>query len=373
MTRQGLLLLSSVLSLSACDASSTSKSGADAGPGLDGGDTGGQNGTDEDAGSIAQDAGSTGDDASSATDSGVPVDPTLWEGCPGADAYTGPTEGKHPVTATGSAIYCALFDESRTLKEELRAKAMLRVAEGAYSLNAEAAQSYRLPLCIRTRESPEPVLGEAGSVTYETSTYDNLTYHNYVYSQAWTLGNVTQNLTARLQLIATEAKPASLTLDGSERPLFEQDASRFDVELCQGMSECWPVLQFRSCDFDAARLNLHEVELDDGNVTLSLRIGESFASTEPGAFVRAQGTFRGVAFDQTDYWKLIYNPDHHHFARDFAVLFDEPIDGVCGLEVSRLEPFEPDSEPDEAYAIDCDLERIDTLKVESHKLSFPEE
>ena len=86
------------------------------------------------------------------------------------------------------------------------------------------------------------------------------------------------------------------------------------------------------------------------------------ASTEPAAFVRAEGNLDGTDFLQTDYYKLIYNPEHHHFSRDFAVLFDAPIGEVCGLKVLHLDPWggEP---PTEVHTIECDLGSLGTREV----------
>ena len=105
---------------------------------------------------------------------------------------------------------------------------------------------------------------------------------------------------------------------------------------------------------------------------LELHIGQSFASTEPGAFVRAHGRFAGTDFDQSDYFHLVYNPTHHHFSRDFAVFFDAPIDGACGIEIAHLETHDQDSEPDVAYAVDCELGRLRELSVTSHVWQRPE-
>jgi len=55
------------------------------------------------------------------------------------------------------------------------------------------------------------------------------------------------------------------------------------------------------------------------------------ASTEPAMFVAATGTLDGTTFIQTDYWKLVYLPAHHHFVRNFAVLFEGASSGACGL------------------------------------------
>ena len=95
------------------------------------------------------------------------------------------------------------------------------------------------------------------------------------------------------------------------------------------------------------------------------------ASTEPGAFVRAHGTFKGKAFDQRDYCKLVYNPAHHHFVRNFAVLFDSPIDGACGFQVTGLEPFDDTGTPNVAARVDCALNEGAAIGIASHQHTAP--
>jgi hypothetical protein len=48
--------------------------------------------------------------------------------------------------------------------------------------------------------------------------------------------------------------------------------------------------------------------------------------------------------------------------RDFAVLFDVPIDGVCGVKITGLEPVD-DAVADEAFAVDCELNHLEELTV----------
>ena len=96
------------------------------------------------------------------------------------------------------------------------------------------------------------------------------------------------------------------------------------------------------------------------------------AATEPAAFVRASGSLDGQSFEQADYWKLIYNPSHHHFSRDFAVLFDAPIGSACGLKATEVDPW-GDAPPAQVHTIDCELGEIDErlLSSESYEEIAP--
>jgi len=138
-----------------------------------------------------------------------------------------------------------------------------------------------------------------------------------------------------------------------------------DNMLCT--DQCWSLESYRfdSCTFVGALfLDLFSIDFGSGQLDLHLEMGTSMASTEPAAFVRAEGTFSGVPFDQQDYYHLIYNPEHHHFARDYAILFDAPIAGACGLKALGLVPWEP-YDITGLFSIDCDLSDIGELNVTS--------
>jgi hypothetical protein len=338
--------------------------GGSGGAGMSGGGGAGSGGagTSGSGGGNPRDGGSD-EDAGSDPGSGMS---DLWLGCPDEDDYPGTPNGPHILVATDGATYCSTFHESRTLKEELAAKAMLRIAPGSYGLPGADAATFGLPLCIRFASAPHPRMTRSGATTHTELSGGGITTHAYYYRQRFAFGADMLTLETRMELLSTGDEAPVITLDGENVPAFE-DAARASFTLCEDPDDCFPNWNFDSCTFGNARVQVHAVTLGgDGNVELELHIGESFASTEPGAFVRATGTFRGQAFDQRDYFQLVYNPEHHHFVRDFAVLFDEPIDGVCGLEIARLEPFEPESEPNEAYAIDCELDRMETLTVTAH-------
>jgi hypothetical protein len=75
--------------------------------------------------------------------------------------------------------------------------------------------------------------------------------------------------------------------------------------------------------------------------------------------------------NQRDYWKLVYNPAHHHFVRNFAVLFDSPIDGACGIQVTGLEPFDDTGTPNAAAQVDCSLNEGAAIGIEAHHYAAP--
>ena len=78
------------------------------------------------------------------------------------------------------------------------------------------------------------------------------------------------------------------------------------------------------------------------------------AGTEPGAFTGASGTLDGTDFAIDDYFQLVYRPEHHHFTRHFAVVFDSPVDEACALRIEGVDPWEEEPTA-QVYTADCDL------------------
>src|SRR5687768_2830606 len=290
-----------------------------------------------------------------------------WEGCPTADEY-GAEAGPHAVNVTAEATYCATFDENRTLKEELAAKAMLRITPGRYALPGADRDDLGLPSCLRFGASSSAIPVTGGQATYTADTFDGNVTHSYQFTQALVADGNARRLRTQLLDRTLGTETPTFVLDGTEVDFAAQDFIRY-LMLCPADGDCIPDAFFDSCEHRSARLHSHELTLGSGagTVTFELRIAESYSSTEPGAFVRASGTFHGTPFEQRDYWKLVYNPAHHHFVRNFAVIFDEPIDGVCGIQVMGLEPVGDALTPDVAATIDCELKESGPLTVESQQ------
>ena len=137
----------------------------------------------------------------------------------------------------------------------------------------------------------------------------------------------------------------------------------FSFMLCQFVGQSWVDNRwYSSCHYDSATPQKHTVTFEGGSIELFIRMGASPASTEQALFTAGTGTLDATPFEQSDYYKLIYNPEHHHFSRDFIVLFDAPISGACGIKVQNLDPWNDDP-PGRVALVRCDLSEIEERKV----------
>jgi len=347
-----------------------SNGGSGSGAGGGGASSGGSGGENS-GGSGGESSGGSGGESSGGSGGAGGAPPN----CSPADGQAGETGWPHVLEVTDGAVYCGLFDENRSLKEELAAKAVLSIAPGCYPLPGEAHSDFGLPLSVRwSEDAADTVNAGAGELTYQANAFLGSIEHQYTFVQPVSKDPPGGWIHMQLFDSAPEGIEPELRLDGSESDPY---ASQYPPYRSFGWCDSKDCAAFRgffdSCTFLNSPLHHHEVALELGgepvaSVVFDLRIGTAFASTEPGAFVRASGTYEDESFDQQSYWKLVYNPQHHHFVRDFAVLFDAPIHGACGIEVANLEPG-PANEldvPDEAYAVDCELNRIEALEVRSH-------
>jgi len=335
--------------------------------GADAGAAGEDNGGSDAGGAGGEDSGSGGaGESGSAGSAGNGEDPR-WAACPSADEFEDDASWPDTLEVTGTGVYCATFDESRTLKEELAKKALLRVTPGSYRLPAAEQEGLALPVCIAFGEDGVGVPALPRSTTHEANSTGEVTYHRYGFVSEQP--DPARRLTIDLQMSLPNGETPGFVLDGDAPDLFGPTEPLNAFALYESLDESgfWD-RRFDSCTHESSNLNHHEIVFDDGEIALDLRIGQSYASTEPGAFVSASGTFRGVAFEQSNYFKLVYRPAHHHFERDFAVLFDEPIDGACGIQILTF-PADPEGIAPTAATVDCALDPIDALAVQSFTLT----
>lgn len=346
--------------------------GSTAGSAGDAGSSAGEAGADDGgtAGAAGSDAGSSGTggtgEAGAGGSAGNGEDPR-WAGCPSADEFEDDASWPDTLEVTGTGVYCATFDESRTLKEELAKKALLRVTPGSYRLPAAEQAGLALPVCVAFGEDGVGVPAVPRSTTHEANSTGDITYHRYVFVSEQP--DPARRLTIELQMGLPNGEAPGFVLNGDAPDLFgpTEPLNVFALHESIAQDAFWD-RRFDSCTHESSRLNHHEIVFEGGEMALDVRIGQSYASTEPGAFVSARGTFRGVAFEQNDYFKLVYRPAHHHTERDFAVLFDEPIDGACGIQILTF-PADPQGMAPTASTVDCALDPIDALAVESVALT----
>jgi hypothetical protein len=264
------------------------------------------------------------------------------------------------------ADYCGGWRGSRTLEQELAAKAKLHIAAGAYPLpDAAGTYSFALPVCFEFPSGMSaPVFAGAGPLVLSKSTYaPDVEFRDDFTQPLAASGSSTWSFQGYLSLASTVGvQPAPLVLDGTG--LLVNSGTFQILQLCTS-TNCTATsdIGFESCNPTTYALNRSTVTFNGGQVVFEVRI-----ATLPGGisespmFVKASGTFDSTSFEQRDYWKLVYAATHHQFSRSFAVLFDSPINGACGLKVLTLDPYNGSQLP-EVHAVNCDLSSIAARSV----------
>jgi hypothetical protein len=181
-----------------------------------------------------------------------------------------------------------------------------------------------------------PAAETVGSTSVTTVSFSGTTYTTITGEQAfsddWTFGHT-------FALVGPEGTvPEPIPVDGT---LFHPDTGAGLVFTLAppGVPSYEPgAIDFGACLDPTWTVDVHHVTFDGGEISMTLRLGDNITQTAPGAFVQATGTLDGVAFDVREYFQLVYRPDHHHFNRHFAVVFDAPIGDVCALRVEGFDP-----------------------------------
>lgn len=262
----------------------------------------------------------------------------VWQDCPAATSYVGNSGWTASLTPAGQ-LWCAPSIYGRSPLADLQAKAMLQVLDGTWALPDAAGNSaVALPVCLRESgtEVLGPTLAGAGGTSTQVMPQGS--------EDRWTW-SVTHSMTATDAspwdlLMKTEASagtgavPAPITWDGAP----------YDAEAREGTRWYWFPDGGRTFDDDAVELvpcaqvgtpvHAHSVTFDGGDVTFRLALPESLAH---GLVLEASGTLDGKPFTQASPWRLVASPqDEEWLERDFALLFDEAIGGVCGISVTGL-------------------------------------
>lgn len=349
---------------------------------IDGGDTD----SDSDSDSNSDDGGDIDIDIDSDSDSDSENNPTtVWSGCPDAEEYVGNESWPWNVVVHHNAVYCAEPEEAygigapdEDLKRSRDAKAQLLFIPGTYPLPASGAPQSELllPMCYRTGAAETSLFTEnAGELTnesYETYLWNAntgeeypITVYSYVYEQSFSNGTddvVAVQVTFEFTNY-NDTQPAEAEVTGRYVNNYLSEDEPTFLRISDRTDEAWkryaPCLFF---DRDTTE-NWTRVTWNDGEIFLDLDIETdlpSYAGTEPSSFIRAKGSLNGEAFDQTDYWKLIYAPEHHHLVRNFAVIFDAPIGEACGLKILGIDPYMTDTvDGISIFTIDCNLNNLE--------------
>lgn len=292
----------------------------------------------------------------------TPTEPSdLWSWCPPPESATVDPTWEGVANVRETALYCVTPRDDWSLEQALAQKAQVRVVPGAYAVPlSEGSHTLGLPACARFEDGSGVATDAPGAVTVDLYGFGDDDLARLAWSQpldAETTG------TWSLAFEVGHATPSGssfgpFSIDGEPKDPYT--GLGFAVSLTSS-SASMPV-ELTTCGSDSWTPAVHTVTFDGGFVELQLQIGDSVAGTEPSAFVRAAGELDGAAFDQRDYWKLVYQPEHHHFARHFAVVFDAPIGEACGLRIEGLEAGGGSAEPTVELA-DCALVPVESRAV----------
>jgi hypothetical protein len=307
---------------------------------------------------VIADAAATADTAVVIADAAAAADTApAFAGCPGPEAYVGNSAWRDTLHIAGPPPRrCGYWVESNgsidpnntmnSLKQTLAAKAIATIAPGTYKLIDGAGPApFNLPFCFQR--------GDGRTTATSTGTIGRRAYAGAsVFDITLPLSN--------MGVIRTSLLPVgtgALTYDDLNSLWLCQDAT------------CAPgqIVFFVSCAPQGLTPETHTIRFEGGEVQLTVAIDRKGGGlgTEAAETTRATGTFKGVTFNQADYFKLIYSPEHHHFVRHFGVLFDTPVDGTCGLEVVNVGSSASNRRATRVFAVDCQLSRLGELKVAS--------
>ncbi len=308
---------------------------------------------------VIADGAATADTAAVIADAGAAADTApAVAGCPGPEAYVGNSAWRDTLQIAGPPPRrCGYWAESagsidpnnttNRLKETLAAKAIATIASRHLQ-----ADRWRRPGALQSAVLFPARRRQDHGHQHRDDLAAGATPVRPVFDITLPLSN--------LGVIRTSLLPVGTG------PLTNDDLN--SLWLCQDAT-CAPgqIVFFVSCALQGLTSETHTIRFEGGEVQVTVAIDRKGGGlgTEAGEFTRATGTFKGVTFNQADYFKLIYSPEHHHFVRHFGVLFDTPVDGACGLEVVNVGSSASDRRATRVFSVDCRLNRLGELKLAS--------
>jgi hypothetical protein len=289
--------------------------------------------------------------------------------CPDASAWIGDDTWPLKLTVAEDVTVCVLYNDTQDLKTNLARKARLTIRSGTYPLPDSGEGTVLLPACVSRADGTGPSSVDAGTVSSSSFTpVTGGTYYTSDIRQPMSGADDPRDLEVIVRFHSPDGEPPEpVYYDGTVRDPFAEtgvdlvfcDGGYHEDGYCNGTRS-----PLYTCMPGDSRVEQHTVGFDGGELTVVLRLESSGDGTEPGAFVHAQGTLDGTAFVQDDYFKLLYHPEHHHFSRDFGVLFDAPIGSACGVAAYYVDPWE-EAPATVVKLIDCAVEPIEERAVTS--------
>lgn len=259
---------------------------------------------------------------------------------------TGPYgEGPLWLQLQPGSSYCVEAAPYAPLEEELERKAVLSPAPADHFLPLEDGEhDVEVGACLASRGAAfSPALDEQGARTA-----------TWTVSRASVFGRTRVTGTLRVLLVDDASKDDPLVrtwevvlegfeddvkrgvvLDGSPWP--DAASTTLRQRLCQGPTcEEEEARAVAACPSTITATERHEVEFAGGRVEVRLAVSDTRVVVE-----RISGVLDGEAFEVDGYFQSVgrISPDDY-WSRDVLARFDAPVaDGVCGLQVRRLQPY----------------------------------
>ena len=209
--------------------------------------------------------------------------------------------------------------------------------------------------------SSGPAMTGAGSTTASISDFGGTTYGYLSGSQALSdSSGATFTMEHTIITVGETGKaPAAIELGSAATDAMSGAGVSFTLVPSGGSVWDNDAIVYVSCSLEDWTLETHVISFEGGEVTLVMDLGLNTVQTAPGAFISAEGELDGTSFAEDNFFQLIYRPGHHHFSRDFAILFDKPIGDACGLQIVGVVPQEGDMSPTISL-VDCDLGELES-------------
>jgi hypothetical protein len=268
-------------------------------------------------------------------DAGLPDSGTTSTTCPDSASYIGASWPAQMMIGADE-LFLADAAEAASLEIVLSDKAKVTIAPGNYPIpTTPGTYSLRLPICLEFPGGARPMLGDVGQVIVTGG--GAITYFQLKQQlEGWTV-----------QLYADDESGAMQFRGGGLKR--ENSTTLRDL------------ISTRFRYYDGRR---HTITFQGGTLISEFRL-QWGGTPSSGLLMRASGELDGTQFDQPDYYKLVNNFEHHFFGADWALLFEAPINGACGLRVDHGDPLLSWGDPTMVTLsrINCDLTAIDQRAI----------
>lgn len=281
------------------------------------------------------------------------ADLDLWSWCPAPEPTTRIEEDKLWLQFTSDARYCSVTppgtwdtDTRVEIWDTLALQMQLQLVPSDMFLPREpGSYEVRAPLCAR-RAGVEG-LSPSGSARLIVEDEGQLGQDRTRYTlEQPLLHEDGAPFTFRMQWAGFDwALASGLQLSGEPWPagtdpnvaMFLCEGTSCDLTVDPNSEEERPgMIRWDACRFADGGTESYRIEFDGGELFIDIEnIGNPYQPRN--AIVGARGELLGQAFAQQSFWRLAMRESYpYSYSRDIAIVLDEPVGNVCGVEIREL-------------------------------------